>query len=128
MRLNIAAGSVRDLRGTAGEAGSNDGLPGMQRQRERDPDGRGDALQPDLPALRRNGTSAQSLPDLPWRRPHLARESVEVRIPPGAQQGSRLRVAGKGNAGPWSAPAGDLYITLRVEPHPFFRREGDDIR
>ncbi len=54
-------------------------------------------------------------------------ESVEVRIPPGAQQGSRLRVAGKGNVGTMGAPAGDLYITLRVEPHPFFRREGDDI-
>jgi molecular chaperone DnaJ len=54
-------------------------------------------------------------------------ESVDVRIPPGAQQGSRLRVAGKGNAGTQGAPAGDLYITVRVEPHPFFRREGDDI-
>jgi molecular chaperone DnaJ len=54
-------------------------------------------------------------------------EMVEVRIPAGAQQGSRLRVAGKGNAGTQGAPAGDLYITVRVEPHPFFRREGDDI-
>ncbi|HYL35975.1 MAG TPA: molecular chaperone DnaJ [Bryobacteraceae bacterium] len=52
---------------------------------------------------------------------------VEVRIPPGARAGSRLRVAGKGNAGRAGAPAGDLYITVRVEPHPFFRREGDDI-
>ena len=54
-------------------------------------------------------------------------DHVEVRIPPGAQAGSRLRVAGKGNAGRNSAGAGDLYITIRVEPHPFFRREGDDI-
>jgi molecular chaperone DnaJ len=54
-------------------------------------------------------------------------ETVEVRIPPGAQQGSRLRVSGKGNAGTFGAPPGDLYITLRVEAHPFFRREGDDI-
>jgi molecular chaperone DnaJ len=54
-------------------------------------------------------------------------ETVDVRIPPGAQQGSRLRVAGKGNAGTQGAAAGDLYITIRVEPHPFFRREGDDI-
>jgi molecular chaperone DnaJ len=54
-------------------------------------------------------------------------ENVEVRIPPGAQQGSRLRVAGKGNAGTHGAPAGDLYITVRVEPHPLFQREGDDI-
>ncbi len=54
-------------------------------------------------------------------------ETVEVRIPPGAQQGSRLRVAGKGNAGTMGAPSGDLYITVRVEPHPLFRRQGDDI-
>jgi molecular chaperone DnaJ len=55
------------------------------------------------------------------------KETVEVRIPAGAQNGSRLRVPGKGNAGTLGAPAGDLYITTRVEPHPFFRREGDNI-
>ncbi len=55
-------------------------------------------------------------------------EVVEVRIPPGAQAGSRLRVAAKGNAGRNGGAAGDLYITVRVEPHPFFRREGDDIQ
>lgn len=54
-------------------------------------------------------------------------ETVEVRIPAGAQNGSRLRVAGKGNAGTMGAPPGDLYITIRTDPHPFFRREGDDI-
>ncbi len=54
-------------------------------------------------------------------------ENVEVRIPPGVQTGNRLRVAGKGNSGTLGAPSGDLYITVRVEPHPFFRREGDNI-
>lgn len=54
-------------------------------------------------------------------------ETVDVRIPAGAQQGSRLRVAGKGNAGTMGAPSGDLYITVRVEPHPLFQRHGDDI-
>lgn len=54
-------------------------------------------------------------------------ETVDVRIPPGASTGSRLRVAGKGNAGTMGAPSGDLYITVRVEEHPLFRREGDDI-
>jgi molecular chaperone DnaJ len=54
-------------------------------------------------------------------------ETVEVRIPPGAQSGSRLRVAGKGNAGRAGGAAGDLYITVRVDPHAFFRRDGDDI-
>jgi molecular chaperone DnaJ len=54
-------------------------------------------------------------------------ESVEVRIPPGVQTGTRLRVAGKGNAGTLGAPSGDLYITVRADPHPFFNREGDNI-
>jgi molecular chaperone DnaJ len=54
-------------------------------------------------------------------------ETVEIRIPPGVQTGTRLRVAGKGNAGSMGAPPGDLYITVRAEPHPFFHREGDDI-
>ncbi|HUI54409.1 MAG TPA: molecular chaperone DnaJ [Bryobacteraceae bacterium] len=54
-------------------------------------------------------------------------EAVEVRIPPGARNGSRLRVPGKGNAGSMGAPPGDLYITTKVEEHPFFRREGDNI-
>jgi molecular chaperone DnaJ len=54
-------------------------------------------------------------------------ESVEVRIPAGARNGSRLRVPGKGNAGTQGAPPGDLYITTRVEEHPFFHRESDNI-
>jgi molecular chaperone DnaJ len=54
-------------------------------------------------------------------------ETVEIRIPPGARNGSRLRVPGKGNAGTLGGPPGDLYITTRVADHPFFRRDGDDI-
>ena len=55
------------------------------------------------------------------------KEFVEVRIPPGAQPGSRLRVPGKGNAGTMGATPGDLYITTNVQPHPVFRRDGDNI-
>ena len=54
-------------------------------------------------------------------------ETVEVRIPPGARNGSRLRVPGKGNAGTMGAPPGDLYISTKVEEHPFFHRDGDNI-
>jgi len=54
-------------------------------------------------------------------------EVVEVRIPPGARNGSRLRVPGKGNAGTMGGAAGDLYITTKVGAHPYFRRDGDDI-
>jgi molecular chaperone DnaJ len=60
---------------------------------------------------------------------HVSRpDVVEVRIPQGVPNGSRLRVAGKGNAGAAGGPAGDLYITIRVEEHPFFKREGDNIQ
>ncbi len=59
------------------------------------------------------------------RIPHA--ENIDVRIPAGVQNGTRLRVPGKGNSGTAGAPAGDLYITVRVEPHPFFQRDGDAI-
>jgi len=54
-------------------------------------------------------------------------DTVDVRIPQGVASGSRLRVAGKGNAGFAGGPAGDLYITVRVDEHPFFKRDGDNI-
>jgi molecular chaperone DnaJ len=54
-------------------------------------------------------------------------DTIEVRIPAGVQTGSRVRVAGRGNAGTNGAPAGDLYIITDVKPHPFFDRRGDDL-
>ena len=54
-------------------------------------------------------------------------DTLDVRIPPGAQTGSRVRVAGRGNAGTGGAPPGDLYIITNVQPHPFFERRGDDL-
>ena len=54
-------------------------------------------------------------------------DTVEVRIPQGVGSGTRLRVGGKGNAGVDGGAAGDLYITIRVEDHPFFKRNGDNI-
>jgi molecular chaperone DnaJ len=54
-------------------------------------------------------------------------ETITVRIKPGTRDGQRIRLAGKGNAGPHSGAPGDLYIIIRVGPHPVFRREGDDV-
>ena len=48
---------------------------------------------------------------------------LEIRIPPGVDDGSRLRISGEGEAGIQGAPPGDLYVVLAVEEHPFFRRE-----
>ncbi len=54
-------------------------------------------------------------------------EPLTVAMPAGLSDGARIRVAGKGQAGRNGGPHGDLYITVHVEPHPVFRREGDDL-
>jgi molecular chaperone DnaJ len=54
-------------------------------------------------------------------------EPLEFRIKPGTRDGQRIRLAGKGNAGTEGAPAGDLYLIIRVGHHKIFRRVGDDI-
>jgi DnaJ-class molecular chaperone len=54
--------------------------------------------------------------------------TVEVKIPAGATEGLRIRVAGKGEPGLGGAPAGDLYLIVSIKPHPLFEREGDDLR
>jgi molecular chaperone DnaJ len=51
-------------------------------------------------------------------------QSLEIEIPPGVDTGTRIRLAGKGEAGPMGAPPGDLYIFVHVKPHPVFEREG----
>ena len=52
---------------------------------------------------------------------------LEVRIPAGVDNGSRVRIAGKGQPGGAGAPPGDLYLVISVKPHPQFRRKGDDL-
>jgi molecular chaperone DnaJ len=51
-------------------------------------------------------------------------QTLEVNVPPGVDNGTRIRLAGKGEAGPFGAPPGDLYIFLHVKRHAMFEREG----
>jgi molecular chaperone DnaJ len=55
------------------------------------------------------------------------RKRMTLRIPPGVETGSRLRLAGRGEGGVRGGPAGDLYVILHVKPHSFFQREGNDL-
>jgi molecular chaperone DnaJ len=57
------------------------------------------------------------------RRPR----TIHVKVPPGVDTGTRLRVPGEGEAGVRGGPRGDLYVYLSVRPHRFFRREGNDV-
>lgn len=54
-------------------------------------------------------------------------KTLQVRIPAGVDNGDRIRLAGEGEAGPAGAPPGDLYVEVRVRPHPIFERDGDDL-
>jgi molecular chaperone DnaJ len=55
------------------------------------------------------------------------KQTVKVRIPAGVDEGMRLRVSGKGDAGEAGGPPGDLYVDIRVKSHEFFERQGDDL-
>ena len=55
-------------------------------------------------------------------------ENVEFRIKPGTRDGQRIRLQGKGNAGLNGGAPGDLFLIVRVGPHPVFTRQGDDVQ
>jgi DnaJ-class molecular chaperone len=52
---------------------------------------------------------------------------IEVRIPPGIADGARVRAAGQGGEGRGGGERGDLYVRVRIRPHPVFRRDGDNL-
>jgi molecular chaperone DnaJ len=54
-------------------------------------------------------------------------QKLDVTIPPGVDTGTRIRLSGKGEAGPFGAPAGDLYIFLHIRRHPVFERDGTNL-
>ena len=55
------------------------------------------------------------------------RQRVSVEIPVGIRDGQQLRLSGFGEAGMQGAPAGDLIVTVRIQPHEFFERDGDNL-
>ena len=54
--------------------------------------------------------------------------TITVRVPSGVDDGQRIRLAGQGEAGLRGAPAGDLFVTVHVNPHPVFRRDANNLR
>ena len=53
--------------------------------------------------------------------------TLSVNVPSGVEDGTRIRIAGEGEAGLRGGPSGDLYIFLSIKPHPFFQRDGADL-
>jgi molecular chaperone DnaJ len=56
-----------------------------------------------------------------------SKQSLSVRVPPGVEDGMRLRLAGEGEAGIAGGPPGDLYVVINVRAHPLFERDGPDL-
>lgn len=54
-------------------------------------------------------------------------KNLSVNVPAGVEDGTRIRLAGEGEAGVKGGPSGDLYIFLSVKPHPLFQRDGSDL-
>jgi molecular chaperone DnaJ len=57
----------------------------------------------------------------------MQERSLSINVPPGVEDGTRIRLSGEGEAGAKGGPPGDLYIFVSTKPHPFFRRDGADL-
>ncbi len=79
------------------------------------------------PTCHGTGRAAPPCPDCGGTGRVTETQRLTVKIPPGVQTGSRIRLAGQGAAGFKGGPAGDLFIEVQVLPHPLVRREGDDL-
>ncbi len=54
-------------------------------------------------------------------------KTLSVKVPAGVDEGDQIRLAGEGEAGEHGGPAGDLYVQMRLKPHPIFKRDSDDL-
>jgi molecular chaperone DnaJ len=75
----------------------------------------------------RGETIDDPCPDCRGQGRQTKERTLAVSIPPGVEDGTRIRLAGEGEAGQRGGPTGDLYIFLSIKPHEFFQRDGADI-
>jgi molecular chaperone DnaJ len=61
------------------------------------------------------------------RQVDMRTETLSINLPAGLEDGAQIRIARKGHAGANAGEHGDLFVTVRVAPHPMFRRDGDDL-
>lgn len=114
------------LFGGSGRGPGPGGAAGGQRRRPRTRSRAGTDLEQPIEvslADAYRGTTVQ----LSIRAADGSTRRIEVKIPPGVRNGSRVRVTGQGGQGEGGGPAGDLYLVVTVQPDPRFERRGDDL-
>ncbi len=104
------------------------------RGTERDHERRGRDIELDLPIFLEDTLSEESMPvsfevTEPGPRGQLVRrkKTLNVKIPAGVSDGERIRLKGQGGSGAGAGPAGDLYLRIRLVPHPLFDVEGHNL-
>lgn len=122
-------GGFRGGRTQTGGAGR--GAGGFNfRGRSRGPQKGPDAEQPIDISLAESIHGTQRSLQLTIRDPSTGSEqhrNVTVKIPAGVKEGARVRASGQGASGENGGPNGDLYLKIHIQPHPFWKREGDDM-
>jgi molecular chaperone DnaJ len=79
------------------------------------------------PQCKGHGQIGRPCPECSGSGQSMGMETMRVTIPAGVKEGSKVRVAGKGEPGSNSGRPGDLYLIMHVKPHPLLRREADDL-
>lgn len=136
----VAKGAAKELkvrrRVACKDCGGSGAAPGSSRERCQQCAGRGQVMhqqgflmiQTTCPVCRGEGTMVRK-PCLGCKGSGLttAEESLQVNIPAGVEDGSTLRLAGRGEAAPGGGQAGNLYVTVHVTNDPAFERDGADL-
>lgn len=113
--------------GTSPETCSACGGSGQQQTARNTPFGRFISSQPCVACRGEGKTVKEPCPTCNAQGRVVNERKIEVKIPAGIEDGSRLRVSGGGEAGLRGGPAGDLYVVVRVKPHKKFQRQGNDL-
>ncbi len=86
------------------------------------------SIQQTCPSCRGSGRVVkQPCPSCQGQGRLRSEKTLSVKVPAGVDEGDQIRLAGEGEAGEQGGPPGDLYVQVKLKPHPLFRREGDDL-
>ncbi len=118
---------TRAKAGTSPETCSACGGTGQQQVTRNTPFGRFMSSQPCVACRGEGKVVKEPCPTCSGQGRVVRERKLDIKIPPGIDDGHKLRVSGEGEAGLRGGPPGDLYIVIRIKPHKQFKRKGSDL-